>query len=248
MPTPDVTVDELISLLKRASLPTLVVEGATDRALLRFLEEEIGGGVSIIICSGRTNLFQIAEHSTKLGLTQLVFLADQDLNCIQGGHYSHPRLAYTWGYSIENDVLAGSRIDRLLRTAERPGFEMIRDLSAKYFIFEYEKALSEGRSPKWNVSLPEILDIDTYELRAHIKYKKEISEYDTPLYRKFVKQFKKFMRGKNLVQLYMFFLNRPGRESRFTNSALLESCVALGGNRRLGALARAIRAILARSE
>jgi hypothetical protein len=241
MSVPEPTVDELIATFNRSSMPIVAVEGKTDREILRHLENLTGIGGLIFPCGGCNNIFDILDRSHDITNKQVVFMADQDMCCIHGSRRLHPRLIYTWGFSIENDVIAGSKIDRLLRPEERPTFAKLRWLVARYFAYEYEKALAEAREPVWDVSLQMIIDMNNLTYKSNIAHQDEIYTHDTRFCRRLHKEIKRLLRGKQLLQLYLLILNKPRRSVKFSNMALLECCSCLGENHRLNALAREIR-------
>jgi hypothetical protein len=225
-------------------VPIVAVEGSTDVELLRYLEEYIGIKGAVIPCGGSGTLFRLVTRSREITNSRVAFLADQDFCCLRGGHVVHPRVVYTWGYSIENDVIAGSRIDRLIHDNEKGDFDRIRWLVAKYFSFEYERAVAERRDIVWNVSLQSIISLPRVRLAPQIQFAQEISDHDTVFCRRLYRHIKKLLRGKQLVQMYLLILNRPGRHARFGTASLLDSCAMLGRNHRLHALANMIRARL----
>ncbi len=241
MPISEPTVDELIPMFNRSSLPIIAVEGETDENVIRMLEEKVGIPGIIVPVGGRGNLFSLIRRLADIKNPSVVFLADQDMYCIEGGHFTNDRLVYTWGYSIENDIIAGSRINKLIWPNERSQFEMIKSLAIKYFAWEYEAAKRQGRSPVWKVALPTIIDPAKLRYLPTVKESEAIAALETKLSRKMHRNYRKLVRGKQLLQIYMFILNRKGRKSRFTNGALLDSCISLGPNRRLFSLADSLR-------
>src|ERR1700693_3928775 len=108
MPVPDLTVEELIAAFNRSSVPIVAGEGKTDVEILRHLEKSIGIEGSVVPCGGCNTIFENLDQHSEITNSRVVFLADQDMCCIRGNHRIHPRLVYTWGFSIENDIISGS--------------------------------------------------------------------------------------------------------------------------------------------
>jgi hypothetical protein len=238
----ELTTEEIIALVNRSTLPVVLVEGKTDAAILRLLESFIGEIGSILPCGGRQTLFQLVERSEEITNARIAFLADQDMFCINGGHLAHPKLVYTWGYSIENDIIAGSKIDRLILPAEASTFDEFRWLAARYFSFEYEKSVLEGRAAVWDVSLESVIDPGSGRYRSHIPFGTEISTYNSIFCRRLYRSIKRLLRGKQLVELYLLVLDKPKRVARLNGQALLHCCSTLGSNIRLRSLAESLRA------
>ena len=211
-----------------------------DAEVLEHLEDVYWIQGAVMPCGGSGTLFKLIFRFNEITNPKVAFLAHQDSAASKGGHVVHHRLVYTLGYSIENDVIAGSHIDRLIRQDEREHFDRIRRLVAKFFSFEDECAAAEGRDAVWNVSVPSIISLPEVKLAQHIEHASEILNYNTAFYRKLYRQIKKLLRGKQLLQMYMLELNRPGRDARFTRAGVIRFRAVLGRNYRLRALADAI--------
>jgi hypothetical protein len=120
MPTPKMTESEIISYLTKTSLPTILVEGEADAGIYRWLESQLGiFSGSFLICSGRDVLLSIYRRRGTFPHGKIAWLADLDM-----WRYSSPPtdlagIIFTTGYSIENDLYAGSDIESLLEPAEQ---------------------------------------------------------------------------------------------------------------------------------
>jgi hypothetical protein len=244
MSIPSLTIDEMIATINRSSLPVVAVEGQMDAGVLRHLESRIGIVGVLMPCGGNRSLFALLDRLDEIKNRNIAFLADQDVCCVMGGHKVHPHLVYTWGYSIENDIIAGSKIDRLINEECRAAFHAIKRLVVQFFAYELDCAISDDRPPVLDVALAEIVDVRQLSFKENVKNSVKILKHDTPMARKIERHFKRLLRGKQLLQLYMVFLNRPKTPERISNAMLLSCCTELGQNRHLERLARAIQGIL----
>ena len=136
MPTPIMTEAEIISYLARTSLPTVLVEGQTDASIYRWLENQLGILTgSVLFCSGRNVLLSIYKRRNEFPHGKLAWLADLDM-----WKYSSPPadlsgIIFTRGYSIENDLYAGSDIEALMEAAERNQHTRLLDAVCRWFAF-----------------------------------------------------------------------------------------------------------------
>jgi hypothetical protein len=106
---PQYTVNELVSMLRHSSEPTILVEGPDDIMVYRWLKQHIEPlKASPIDCGGRQNLLSVYERRNEFSHVKTVFLADKDLYVFLGIPEEYSDVLWTTGYSIENDIYAGS--------------------------------------------------------------------------------------------------------------------------------------------
>src|SRR5260221_12407925 len=137
------TVEELIELLKRSSLPTVLVEGSGDVQAFRGIEEMLGSlNASFLECSGRETLLTIFDRRSEFSNTKACFVVDKDMWMFSGVQSKYSELICTDGYSIENDIYQDGDLERLLTNAERPNHETIIGDLCRCFAFEVEEYLA----------------------------------------------------------------------------------------------------------
>ncbi len=103
------TVKEVVSILSHSSKQTILVEGPDDRMVYRLLKQHIKPLKAFPIdCGGRNNLLSIYEQRNQFSHLKTVFLADKDLYVFLGIPDEYSDVLWTTGYSIENDIYAGS--------------------------------------------------------------------------------------------------------------------------------------------
>jgi hypothetical protein len=135
------TVNELISMLRHSSVPAIFVEGPDDMMVYRWLKQHIQPlKASPIECGGRNNLLSIYEQRDKFSHLKTVFLADKDLYVFLGVPKEYSEVIWTTGYSIENDIYAGStKLDDLLDEEELQDYKKLIGKITEWFAFEIEK-------------------------------------------------------------------------------------------------------------
>lgn len=106
------SVDETVSLLKHSCLPTLLVEGASDKALLRMIEGFFSN-IDLLPVDGKDRLREIYARRSEYEGRAVAFLHDRDEWVVLGIPGDYQDMIFTSGYSIENDVLCEDVVRRL---------------------------------------------------------------------------------------------------------------------------------------
>ncbi len=141
MPTPSLTVDELVSTLKHSNLTTVLVEGDDDVIVYRWIEEKIGViNATVLPCEGRNNLLAVYKRRSEFSHLKTVFVADKDMWIFTAipAEYSN-NIIWTTGYSIENDLYTGANIEKLLTSSQRNDYNELVKNVIKWFAFEVEQ-------------------------------------------------------------------------------------------------------------
>jgi hypothetical protein len=145
-------VDEIIATLNHSTLPTILVEGVDDIMVCRWLEQFIPWQEGDFYqCGGRNTLLEVYRRRSELKVNT-VFLADQDMYvfCTIPEEYQSKSIVWTHGYSIENDIYAGtSKIDDLLEPNEQNDYQAILQKVIAWFAFEVEEH-QKGREHRVN--------------------------------------------------------------------------------------------------
>lgn len=110
----EMTAEELFSYLCHSTLPTLLVEGKGDKAILRrFGEALVVRNIDILPVGGKGVLGSVYERRQELTGSRVVFMRDRDEFCVISPPEDFADYVLTSGYSIENDVLDREVINRL---------------------------------------------------------------------------------------------------------------------------------------
>jgi hypothetical protein len=100
----ELTVEEIVSLLRHSSVPTILVEGSEDVMVYRWLKQHIKPlKASAIQCGGREKLLSVYKRRNEFSHIKTAFLADQDMYVFLGIPSDYSDIIWTAGYSIEND-------------------------------------------------------------------------------------------------------------------------------------------------
>jgi len=232
----ELSVDEIVAMLKRSSIPTILVEGPDDIIVFRWLKRFIALPIlNPQNCYGRTNLLKLYERKNEFTNIKTFFLADQDMYLFVGIPPQYSEIIWTSGYSIENDIYAGNtKIDDLLEEEERENFNEIMNDIIKWFAFEVQEHRN-GRNYKVDIKSYQQHSAGNDETHIKIDYNNDKTCFKGQLIHRgdYIKppdtqindiknDFKLRIRGKIIFDLFMLYFNAPKRSVKHKKLALFE--------------------------
>ena len=234
------TVNELVSVLRHSSEPTILVEGPDDMMVYRWLKQHIKPlKASPMSCGGRNNLLSVYERRNEFSPVKTVFLADQDLYVFLGIPNEYSDVIWTAGYSIENDIYAGStKLDDLLDEEELHDYEKLIEEIIEWFAFEVEK-YKEGKASESKIDIrilydnkQEFSENEAYIYMNHndnntcvnvnLVLGKNFNPSDQILVSEIKKNFKLKLRGKIIFKVLSVYLSDRKRAVKHKKEALYE--------------------------
>lgn len=226
---PRPTVDELYELLKRTTLPTILVEGKDDIVFYRKIEEALSELHVDVLPAGNKQavldlMGKLDEHS---GTPRFVYVVDKDLwvHDLPDEVMTNPRLVTTDGYSIENDLFADGDLESLLHENETSSFRSEVRKFCWWYALSLQRTFS-GCEGAFRTHPGKVLD-DTEFYEAEIKLK-EGEDTPTELHDQIFSNYQAMMRGKSLLSILHRQLSKDGRDVKFSNKQLM----AFGGSRK----------------
>lgn len=221
------TADELVAMLRHSSLPTLVVEGQDDVVAFRCLEERFRTiQLSVLDVGGRATLLAIYDRKGELPNNSVAFIADRDTwvyNEIPE-HYNSPALAFSSGYSIENDIFIDGEIESLMSDEERRRFQFELEKFTEWFALAIQRFLN-GSDQRLDLHPNHVLDSTDFNL-----YELHQGEaYPSDMRRRIAENYQKLIRGKSLLDLALRQLSYKGRPARHHHLSLIETTAARPG-------------------
>lgn len=218
----DITIDEAVSLLKKTSLPTIIVEGSDDIIVYRRFEDELQHyGVSILPVGGREKVLELflrrAEYSANVSVA---YIADRDtwINTSVPIDYQHHNLVLTNGYSIENDVIVDGELWTLLRSDESQRFQVELSLFCEWYALALHRHL---RDPKHTIALHPDHVLNPSQ-RQSLLTLGDNETYPVMLRDSLLADANRLIRGKSLMALLIRHLSYKGRDPRHSSGSLLE--------------------------
>lgn len=237
------TADEIVEILRRTSLPTVLVEGTTDAYVYRLLEDQVGAGWLFLPCGGRKTLLDVFERRAAFAGQRVAFVADRDMWLFTSIPSQYNGVVFTAGYSIENDVLDGESIERLFDASERQTFSILLAEIAKWFAFEVE-SFRAGNEPRVAAHIDRILPLNSVSLCPDFCRACGYCPPADATHRDVVANYRIRLRGKHLLDLLHRILSAPTRRSKFSKMNLLEIAAKSGEHHGLEALCECLRSQL----
>ncbi len=231
------SVDEIVGVLKRSSLPTLLVEGDDDIIVWRWMQEQFSAlNISVLQCGGREQLIEVFRRRSEFSSTRVSFVADSDVWFFKGVPLSLRGINFTKGYSIENDLVEDAELINLLDSQERGKFHSLLNEIAPWFASQIELAIAN--SPiKIDIHINELCPPDSSCIDPKFAHHLPLD----PLLQSFISsQWMLAFRGKLLWQALVRFLSRPRRQSKYSYINLLEIASSLRRGLNIYSLTKAI--------
>lgn len=217
------TLKESIATLEHSHLATVVVEGSDDMKWYRWLEGAIQPDVSILPVGGRATVLEIFQDRERFKIP-IAFLADKDLWLFQSIPKEYESdLILTSGYSIENDILVGSGVEKLFTPEENQLLKRcFSELSTWYFT--QVLAAINGHAYKLDCALGSLLDLETFTLRQDVRANCCSPQTYNALYEDILNNFTVKFRGKTLLELYAYLLQHRcnSQDPTYHKKALIE--------------------------
>ncbi len=215
MPLPSPTVDELVAVLRRSNLPTVLVEGKDDMPIYRWVEERLGSRTANVMpAGGRNNLLKIYEQRQKFADLPVAFVADQDMCLFSGIPSDYDEIIWTEGYSIENDLYADAELENLLADEELQEHQQLRDAIVEWFAFEVEEYLAE-RDYKVSNHCNEVVPPGQTQIDACFRKMRGMRPPDEKIHLQILENYRLQLRGKLLFQMLIRFLSKSDQYRNF---------------------------------
>jgi hypothetical protein len=215
------TVDELVSMLRHSSLPTLVVEGDEDVVAFRCLEERFCSiQLSVLRVGGRPNLLAVFGRRGELPRDSVAFIADRDM-WVYGElplDYRSPLIAFTHGYSLENDVFMDGEIEKMMSIGERERFLEEVERFVEWFALAVNRLICGSSDERLDFHPNAILDGG---VSAAVELQPG-ETYPSALQTRIKEDYARLIRGKSLLALAVRQLSYPGRAVRHHHLSLIE--------------------------
>jgi hypothetical protein len=223
------TVDELYQLLKRTSLPTVLVEGKDDIIFYRRVEEDLREyGVDMLPAGNKGAVLDLYKRLKDEPVQlPIVFVVDNDL-WVHGyidGDEKPDDVITTQGYSIENDLYLDGGLEGLCGADELARFRSDLDR----FLYWYALAVSRKLNNKdstFRTHPGKILDDEEHYTLETTLAENEV--YPNEFLDVVKENYSAVLRGKSLFALLVRELSAKRRATKFSVKQLME----IGASRR----------------
>lgn len=220
----ELTVDEIVNTLKRSSLTTVLVEGKDDIMIYRWLEEELGiEKANFFPCHGRDNLLKVFDRRSEFSHIKTVFVADKDAYIYTSIPEEYGDIIFTNGYSIENDLYFGRKIENLFSAKEKVNFLLSLNSFIEYYAFEIDKLLS-GKECTFRNHPQNIICEKSNKVKEEFLKEINFSQPRQETISKLNSDYDILIRGKSLFALLTRILSNSKRAVKHSKLSLLENC------------------------
>ncbi|OSQ29410.1 DUF4435 domain-containing protein [Thalassospira sp. MCCC 1A03138] len=223
------TVDELFELLKRTSLPTVLVEGKDDIIFYRSVEHELKFyNVDMLPAGNKHSVLKLFDKLSGIQTSApIVFLVDKDLwvHATRDSWGVSDEIITTNGYSIENDLFSDGDLEALMEPDEKIRFNSELSKFVRWYALAVSRSLS-GKESAFRTNPGKVLDDDDFydeEMRLL-----EDETYPEDLFNEIMEEYHFFLRGKSLLSLVCRQLSSRRRKVKFGSKQL----IAFGASRK----------------
>ncbi len=208
----------------------MLVEGEDDAGIYRWLEHQLGiFAGNILICSGRNVLISIYQGRDSFPHGKLAWFADLDMWRFSTPPDDLAGIIFTSGYSIENDLYAGSDIESLMDAAERSQHSRLLAAACRWFAFEIHE-FRAGREHKCATHIKRVVDLATFDIATAFVKSRGFTESAPGLVTDLTADYKLQLRGKTLLEVLLVFLSDSSRGSKYSHRAVIEMYLKLYPN------------------
>jgi len=230
------TPEELVEVLKRSNLPTVLVEGADDIEVYRHFEDKIGiRKIDFIACGGRNSLLKIFERRDEFASKKVMYIADKDMWVFTSLPAEYQSIVFTTGYCIENDLYMDGEnlISNLFNESERLRIKQILSGVLPWFAFEVDKFLQDefynARFSDVTLLNTSVLDRNSNCLTVDFLTDRNFASPKTDTLTDLDNNMKVKFRGKFLFQIFeLIFQSRTNDSVKYHRKQLFNLCFVEG--------------------
>ena len=222
MPAPSPTVEELVAVLRRSNLPTVLVEGQEDMRIYRWVEARLGNrAANILPTGGRDKLLSVYQRRQEFSNLPVALVADKDMWLFTGIPSDYAEVIWTEGYSIENDLYTDAELENLLDPEEAQEHQQMLEAIVEWFAFEVEEHLA-GRPYEVKTHCNQVVPLGQTQMDEDFRISRGFRPPEEKNHQKIRREYQLQLSGKQLFQILERFLNAPNRGTRYNVSSLQE--------------------------
>lgn len=225
--TSPITADELVATLTHTMLPTILVEGKNDMVIYRWLENHLWlSHADILPCGGRNNLLAVYNRKSEFPHLKTAFLADQDMWLFTAIPATYADIVWTEGYSIENDIYAGSTLEELLDKDEHHDFKKVLESVIEWFAFEVEQYRA-GKEHQVDFHINQVVKLGETGMNPNLMAVRGFQSPSQNTLLEIQSEYQLKIRGKILFELLTRYLSATKRKPKHSTQALYEIGIKL---------------------
>lgn len=215
--------EELIATINHSSEPFIIIEGPDDVMIYRWMLDDIGYTAYLEPRNGCEGVRKMYDRRKEIKNPKVIFICDKDSIVYTGvipPQYSG--IIFTTGYSIENDLYQGRKLERqLFEKKDKELFKIALDSFLRYYACELEK-FQKGQDYNFREKPEAIINHKDYSLQVSL-----LNGFTEPLLEtvKYLKSdYDLLLRGHSLFKLVGMVLHRKNRKIKYSEESLYEIC------------------------
>lgn len=217
------TVDELFELLKRTSLPTVLVEGKDDIIFYRAIEQELEEyGIDMLPAGNKYSVMEIRRRLKETSISAaIVYVVDNDLwvHAPPPPDVKDDLLICSSGYSVENDLYSDGELEKFLTPSELHVFKNELAQFLKWYALAVSRHLKGKTENSFRTHPGKLLDDPDYFKQQLILQEGE--EYPAEFLADISGKYHSILRGKSLFSLLLRRLSHKNRDIKFGGKQLM---------------------------
>ena len=220
----NIPINVTINRIKKSTNPIVIVEGPDDiivyRHLMSVYKEK---SLTVVPSGGRGKALNIFNHLKNTSfISNVIFIVDKDLwvfSC-PPNEYVNDRIIFTTGYSLENDIYVDGKIKELLI-----GQSIYNDFFTH--LKRYMKWYALVINRHLNNNNTDALDVVAANFLSDINIENSLctpiagENFPQDLYHSLLSEYDTKIRGKNLLDMAVWFLNNKKPSGIFNKNAFL---------------------------
>lgn len=217
------TDDELIATINHSSEPYIIIEGPDDVMIYRWILDDINCTSMLEPRNGCGGVKNIYNRRNEITNPKVVFICDKDTyvytNTIPE---KYKDILYTEGYSVENDLYSGKKLESVLfDKKDKDLFSIALDSFLRYYACELEK-FNNRMDYDFKRKPESILDHKNYLLMTD--QLENFTEPSSMTIDYLKKDYDKLLRGHSLFKIVRMVLHRSQRRIKYETDNLYELC------------------------
>jgi hypothetical protein len=219
------TDEEIVSSLKHSQLPTIIVEGPDDTMIYRWMLEDFEIGQACLLpCGGRDTLLNVYNRQNEFSHIPVLFIADKDTFVYSGVPHNYSKITFTQGYSIENDLYQGRKIEQLLSKSEKKNFCKALQNFIRYYGCMLDR-FTNGHTDYSFREHPAKILTDSYDLSVN-DIPGVFVEPNAATVQYLTNNYDLLLRGHSLFQILLMFLSpqHKKRTVKYSKNQLYDIC------------------------
>lgn len=227
---PRPSVDELFALLKKTTIPTILVEGKDDIIIYRRIEDDLDDiGVDMLPAGNKGSVLELREKIKNEPISApIAFVVDKDLWVYYGCEEKYSDVITTEGYSIENDVFFDGELLSLMSADEVALFHQELAKFLRWYALTLHRS-NLGGGDSYRESAFKVLNDDQfYETSIELR---DDEQYPEEFFHEIHERYGDLLRGKSLFALLVRQLSHGNRRTKFSVNQLMEIGASRKGSR-----------------